>query len=77
MIKIAFKKYYDNSIEMICTNSLKRCCYLIFADIIVNYKEQIFIIKIKANMQYFVCHIFLQKQENLTKTWPLQIHKSI
>ena len=27
-------------------------------------------------MQCFVCHVFLQKQENLTKTWPPQTHKS-
>ena len=62
---------------MICADSLKRRCYLILAGIIVNYKEQILIIKIKANVQFFICHISLQEQENLTKLWQTRTHKSI
>ena len=61
---------------MICADSLKCHCYLIFAGIIIDYKEQVFITGIKANLQYSVCHIFLQEQENLTKKCSPQTHKS-
>ena len=52
---------------MICTNNFKHCYYPIVIDIIIDYKEQVFITGIKANVQYFVYHIFLLEQENLTK----------
>ena len=42
---------------MICIDSLKHRYYLILADIIVDYKEQVLITGIKANMQYFVYHV--------------------
>ena len=35
---------------MIYADGFKRYCYLILAGIIVDYKEQVFIIGIKANM---------------------------
>ena len=41
----------------------KKRCYLILADLIVDYKEQVLIIDIKANMQYLI-YIFYQKKEN-------------
>ena len=61
---------------MICADGLKHRCYPILAGVIVDYKEQVFITGIKANVQYSVCHVFSQEQENLTKTWPPQIHES-
>lgn len=61
LIRIVFKKYYDEEIEMICTNSLKHHYYLILSDIIVDYKEQILITRIKVNVQCFVCYISSQK----------------
>lgn len=33
----------------------------------IDYKKQVIIIKIKANVQYFVYYIFLQEWENFTK----------
>ena len=57
LIKTALQEYYDEGIEMICTDSLKRYCYLILADIMVDYEEQVLIIGIKTNMQYFICYI--------------------
>lgn len=67
MIKTVLKEYYDAGIEMICIDSLKHRYYLILAGGIVDYKEQVLITGIKANMQYFICYISPQEQENLTK----------
>ena len=62
---------------MIYADGFKRCCYLILVGIMVDYKEQVLIFKIKANVQYSICHVFPQKRENLTRLWQPQIHKSI
>lgn len=45
---------------MICANNLKRCYYLIQTGVMINYKEQIFIIRIKANIYCFVNYFSLQ-----------------
>ena len=76
-MKTALQEHYDKNIEIICVDSPKRYYYAILAGVIIDYKEQVFIAKIKINMQYSICHVFSQEQENLTKTWPPQIHKSI
>lgn len=39
LIKIALIKYYDNGIEMICVDGLKRYHYQILASIMIDYKE--------------------------------------
>ena len=52
---------------MFCTKSFKRCYFSILVGEIIDYKEQVFITKIKTNVQYFVCHIYLKKQKNLIK----------
>lgn len=56
LIKIASIKYYDEGIKIICINSQKCYCYLIFVSIMVDYKEEVFIIRIKLDMQHFVCY---------------------
>ena len=48
---------YKNSIKLVCANGYKICCYPILAGFIVDYKEQVFSIYIKANMQYSICHV--------------------
>ncbi len=77
VITTALKKYYDDSIEIICADGLKCRCYLILAGVMVDYEEQVLIIGIKANVQCSICHVSPQEQKNLTKTWPLRIRKSI
>ncbi len=52
---------YKNSMKLVCKDNYKRRCYLVLASLIVDYKEQVFIIRIKRNMQYFIFH---QKKEN-------------
>ena len=62
---------------MICINGFKFHCYLIFMDVIIVYKEQVFSTGIKANLQCFICHVPTQQQENLIKLWPSQTYKSL
>lgn len=51
--------------------------HLIITSMSIDYKEQVVIISIKLDIQYFICQISLKKCENLYKTWPIRIHKSI
>lgn len=51
---------------MIYVDRFKHYYYSIFVDIIFDYKEQIFITRIKKNIQHYMYLIFLQKQNNLT-----------
>lgn len=53
-----FTDYYKDNIEKFCVDNSKYCCFLILVDIIVNYKGKVFIIRIKANMQYFFIIFF-------------------
>lgn len=39
VIKIALKEYYDDSIEMICANGLKRRCYPVLIGVMIDYKK--------------------------------------
>lgn len=68
LIKIVFLNYYKKKIEILCVNGLKHYYFLIFAGVIIDYKEQVFFIKIRANAQYFFCHMLLKQEKNLTKT---------
>lgn len=61
---------------MLSVNSFKRHCYLDFIKIIVYYEEQVLIIKIKSNKQYFKYQIFSKKQEIITKSWEPRTHQS-
>ena len=53
---------YKNGIKLVYANGYKRRCYPILADFIVDYKEQVLITGIKANMQYSICHIPSKKE---------------
>lgn len=43
-------------------DNYKKHCYLILADFILDYKEQIFVTGIKANIKYLICHILPKKK---------------
>lgn len=64
LITSALREYYDEHIEMICTNGFRQCYYLILEGIIVVYKKQVRITIIKVNVQYSIYYIPLRKQEN-------------
>ena len=59
-----------------CVDSYKRHCYLVVAGLMVDYKEQIFIIGIKTNMQCSICHIPPKKKEFVIRLWESQTHQS-
>ena len=42
----------------------------------IDYKEQILIIGIKANMQYLICHVLPKIREIVRELWDLQTHES-
>lgn len=48
-MKIVFEEYFDKMIKIICTDNLKRYCFLIFISTIIDYKELVLITKIKTN----------------------------
>ena len=66
-MKTAFNKYYNKDIGIICADGLNCCYYPILVDIIVNYEEQVFITRRKANVQCSIYYVSVQKEENLTK----------
>jgi len=43
----------------------------------IDYEEQILIMSVKMNQQCTICQVSSQKQENLKKNWPLQMHQFI
>lgn len=53
---------YDNSIKLMYTNDYKKHYYLLLANFIVDYKEQVIIMGIKANMQYLIYYISPKKE---------------
>lgn len=53
-------KYKDN-IELVYTNGYEKHCYFIPINLIVDYKKQVLIKNIKANMQYLICYILPKK----------------
>lgn len=61
VIKTTLKIYYNRGLKLICTIGFKHCCYPIQVAIIIDYKKQVFITRIKVNIQCFIYHNFLQK----------------
>lgn len=57
---------HKNGIELIYVDDYKRCCYPILVGFMVDYKKQVLIIGIKANMQYSICLILSKKRELIT-----------
>ena len=58
---------YKDGNKLICTNGYKKHCYPILAGLMVDYKEQVFITGIKANMQYSICHVPPKERELVTR----------
>lgn len=61
---------------MICTESLKRRCYPVLADIIVDYKEQVPISRIKTFAMLSLSYDFvkIRELEIIIATIDIQIH---
>ena len=52
VLDIALLETYKEGIEIRCANSFKQRCYPLLAGLMVDYKEQVFITGVKANMQF-------------------------
>ena len=76
VLDIALLETYKEGIEIWCTNGFKRRCYPVLAGLMVDYKEQVFITGVKANMQCFICHVLLKEREHVTKKWEFRTHES-
>ena len=57
---------HKDGIELVCADSYKRRCYLVLTGVMENYKEQVLITGIKANIQYLICYIPPKKEELVT-----------
>lgn len=57
MTFIALLAFIKNDIKLVYTDGYKIRYYPILADFIIYYKEQVFIINNKSNMQYLMCYI--------------------
>lgn len=67
VLNIVFLKTCKDEIKIRYANSLKKCCYPISVNLIVDYKEQVMITNPKANMQCFIYYIPSKKSEYMTK----------
>ena len=64
---IIFQNLSNDDLIIRCANDFRKYCYSILIDIIIDYFEQIILIKIKQNIQCFIYHVSSQKRENLNK----------
>ena len=67
VLDIALLEIYKEGIEIRCANGFKQRCYSVFAGLMVDYKEQVLITGVKANMQCSLCHVPPKKRDCVTK----------
>lgn len=56
---------------MVYIDDYKCYYYLILADFMIVYKDQILITGIKTNIQYLIYYILLKKKDSRTQLWDL------
>ena len=76
VLDITLFETYKEGIEIRCADGFKRHCYSILASLMVDYKEQVLITGIKANMQCSICHVPPKERECVTKSWEFRTHES-
>ncbi len=54
---------YKDSIELVYADGYKKLCYPVLASFMIDYKEQVFITSIKANMQCWIYHVPLKEKK--------------
>ena len=54
---------YKDIIKFINADSYKKHCYLLYAELMMDYKEYDFIIDIKANIYFSICHILSKERK--------------
>ena len=63
ILDIALLETYKEGIKIRYADDFKRRCYPVFAGLIVDYKEQVLITDVKANMQCAICHVSPKERE--------------
>ena len=76
VLDIALFETYKEGSKIRYANSFKRRCYPVFVGLMVDYKEQVLITGVKANMKCFICLILPKKREYVIKLWEFRTHKS-
>ena len=76
VLDIALFETYEEGIEIRCANCFKRRCYSILAGLMVDYKEQVLITGVKANMQCSIYHVPPKEREHMIENWEFRTHKS-
>ena len=75
VLDIVLLETYKEGIEIRCANGFKQRYYSILAGLMVDCDEHVLITGIKANMQYFICHVPPKERECVRKSWEFQIYK--
>ena len=75
VLDIVLLETYKEGIEIRCADGFKRRCYLVLAGLMVDYKEQVLITGVKANMQCSICHVLPKERERVTKKWEFRTHE--
>lgn len=60
---------HKNIIKLLFTKSYKRRFCFFLAGFMIDYREQVFMIQIKANMQYCFWHFILKERELVTESY--------
>ena len=76
VLDIALLETYKEGIEIRCVDDFKRRCYPVLAGLMIDYKEQVLITGVKANMQCFICYVLPKERKHVTKKWKFRTYKS-
>ena len=66
MMPTALKKASKEGVCLLCADSQDWHCFLFLAVFMANYKEQVTLIGIKSGCKCLTCHIYINKQYDLT-----------
>ena len=69
LFDIVLLKIYKEGIEIRCSDGFQQRCYPVVAGLMIDYKEQVLITSIKANIQCSICYVPPKKRECVTKLW--------
>lgn len=65
---IMLLEYIKDGIKLVYINGYKHYCYLVLANLMVDYEKQVLIANIETNMQYSIYHILSKKKESITRS---------
>lgn len=60
-------EYTKDDFKLVYINDYKKFSFFVLSDSMIDYKKQIFIIGIKINKNYLICHILPKEKELITE----------